>query len=126
MAPPYKLRWCRCCQLWQRSRMFTWNTALGRYTDVCGECQLWRKLFREAARSTVVELAAGNRPEPHPKRSYRAATPARDLWHAWTGNAIPDGEVLEIGLAASSRLVHVIDGADWPAPDTGFSKLGDL
>ena len=22
--------------------------------------------------------------------------------------------------------VHVIDGADWPAPDTGFSKLGDL
>ena len=21
---------------------------------------------------------------------------------------------------------HVIDGADWPAPDTGFSNFGDL
>ncbi len=27
---------------------------------------------------------------------------------------------------AESEKVHVIDGADWPAPDSGFAKLGGM
>ena len=63
-------------------------------------------------RDIVVELEAGNRPGPRPEprteRSNRRNEPARDLWSAWTGNAIPTGRTLEIGLDPNRRLVHQI------------------
>jgi len=30
------------------------------------------------------------------------------------------------GAQRQTEQIHQIDGADWPEPDTGFSKLGDL